>query len=184
MGFFDIFKRKKQSNPLDEMLGKVFSQAFPGGYEQLQNLINEQYLLFNQKYSKDTLTQAINYIATGLIIFKEKSASRIVDMGLMPKKLLSYDDALKLYKAVARNHFESRFGTTSEAAFNAFYQELGNIEGEQCGDVMQGAYGEWGLETSNPIPINGVVNLKNPLRRRNIWAAGRKNRPGACFLGT
>ena len=146
-------------------------QAFPGGYEQLQKLIDEQYIAFNQKYSKKVLSQAINYTATGLILFQDKSSKRIVDGGLMMRDLLEYDDAMALYKAVARNQFESKFGqfAGSEGAFKSFYQGLGNIDGEELnGDVMQGAYGEWGLETSNPIPMNGVVNSYTYLDRLRL----------------
>ena len=157
MGLFDLFKKKKAKNEIAEMASKVREQAFPGGNKQIMDLVNQQYEELNHRYSKDVISEVINYIGIGIIMFQDKSAHRIVEVGLRPKNLVNNEDGLHIYKAVVRNMFENKFGGYNEAGFNAFYETLGNIEGIQVNDTMPGAYGEYG-DLSNPIPINGIVN--------------------------
>lgn len=168
MGLFDLFKKKQAKNELAEMADKVRNQAFPGGNKQIMDLVNQQYEELNHRYSKDVITEVVNYIGIGLVMFQDKSAHRIVEVGLRPKNLVSNEDGLRLYKAVVRNMFENKFGGYDEAGFKAFYETLGNMEGAKVNDMMPGAHGEYGTCVSNPIPINGIINSYGYLDRLRL----------------
>ena len=157
MGIFDFFRtKKKQQSELDDLMEKIKAQAFPGGTNQMKDVVERHYSLFNGRYTKDAIFQAMNYMASLIIVAEDKSARRVVDNGVMHKGLLSREDAIILYKNLLRIQFESKTGIHNELAFDAFYTSIGNIEGNYVSNEMPGAYGEYGLTTSNPIPINGI----------------------------
>lgn len=157
MGFFDFLKpKKKKQGELDKLMDGIMKQAFPGGVKQMKDVVDRHYELFNGRYTKNAIIQAMNYMATLIVVAEDKSATRIVDNGVMRKGLLSREDAVTLYKNLLRIQFESKIGIQNEQAFEAFYTSIGNITGNYVSDEMTGAYGDFGLTTSNPIPINGI----------------------------
>ncbi len=155
MGFFDFFKKKKKKLTEKDLAKKVLESAFPGGPRQLDEIVQSAYTETRERYSKDTLEQAVRYIAVGLRFFQDRSVNRIIDQGLMPKNLVSREDGIVIYKIVLKNVYADRMGN-NKAISEYLYKTFGNIEGEPVGDVMPGAFGPYGLATSNPIPVAGV----------------------------
>lgn len=89
MGFFDFLKPKKKQGELDKLMDGIMNQAFPGGVKQMKDVVDRHYDLFNGRYTKEAIGQAMNYMATLIIVAEDKSAKRIVDNGVMRKGLLN-----------------------------------------------------------------------------------------------
>ena len=90
MGIFDFFRtKKKKQSELDDLMEKIKAQAFPGGTKQMKDVVERHYSLFNGRYTKDAIFQAMNYMASLIIVAEDKSARRVVDNGVMHKGLLS-----------------------------------------------------------------------------------------------
>lgn len=159
MGFFDFFKKKKEPS-IDDIVGSIMTQVFPGGRKQIQSIALSIYKELNGKYPQDLLTQSVIYCGSMLITARDKSADRIVDNGLLLKPNNRYlrEDAIVIYKTVVRSFFSSKFGIDSKEAFDAFYQSLGNIANnvEIVNGRIKDAYGQYGITLTNPVPIKGV----------------------------
>lgn len=159
MGLFDFFKKKKEP-AINDIVKSIMSQAFPKGKVQMQEIATALYQEFNGKYSKDSLMKSIAYCGSMLITANDKSAERVVERGMLlkPDNKYSKDDAVKIYKAVAKSIFFTKIGIDSEEAFEAFYQSLGNVGNnvQIVNKRIKGSFGTYGLTPTNPVPIKGV----------------------------
>lgn len=160
MGFFDFLKKKKEPN-LDDIVSSIISQVFPNGKSQIQELASTLYKDLRGKYSQESLMRSIAYCGSMLITAKDKSAQRIVDMGMLlkPENKYTREDAITIYRSVVKSYFSSKLGIDNQEAFEAFYKSLGNIDNsvEIENKRIKGAFGTYGLTLSNPIPVNGVL---------------------------
>ena len=159
MGFFDFFKKKKEPK-IDEIVGSIMAQAFPNGKRQIQEIASSLYKDFQGKYPLESLMSSIAYCGSMLITAKDKSAQRVVDMGLLlkPENKYSREDAITIYKSVVRSLFSTKFNIDNQEAFDAFYKSLGNVGNtvEIENKRIKGAFGTYGMTLTNPVPIKGV----------------------------
>ena len=89
---------------------------------------------------------------------EDKSSVAFVDEGQMKRvdNPFTRDDALKIYKYVAKKQFQKVFPNAPEVMFEKRYKTLGNYEDGATTDVIPGAYGEYGFSVTNPIPTRGI----------------------------
>lgn len=127
-------------------------------------------LLPRGKYSKEDIGGTLRYMTSLFIFGGEKSAQRIVECGAMRRPDNKFDevDALTIYRYVVRVNFKRKTGQTSEAAFEYFYRAMGNIDDGAITDVVPGAYGEYGLCATNPIPVRGIPAADVYLQRLRL----------------
>lgn len=172
MGFFDIFKRKKKSGlSAEDLFAKTFPILFPGGVDDMNHQIEElSALLPRGKYSNETIGGTLRYMTSLFIFGVEKSAQRIVERGAMrrPDNAFTKEDALIIYNYVIRLNFKRKTGQQSEEAFEYFYRAMGNIEDGAQTDVIPGAYGEYGLCATNPVPVRGIPAADVYLKRLKL----------------
>lgn len=158
MGFFDIFKRKKSKNAeLNGMMSQLMSQMFSGGQQEMNQQVAELKSLLGNRYDVATIGGTLRYMTSHMLMSQDKSADRVVNKGAMlrPNNAFTKNDAMIVYKYVVRKQFD-KLGIKSEIAFQEFYKSLGNVDGGATSDVIPGAYGEYGLCATNPIPVRGI----------------------------
>lgn len=170
MGLFDIFKRKKDNSALDAYLSEMRQKMFPGGNEEIQRQVNEVCRLLNNRYDKSVVSSGLLYMSSLMFTSQDKSADRIVKRGalLRPGNILTEQDAMTIYKYVVRKQLEKIMPQYDERMFNEFYKSIGNMEGGSTTDVIPGAYGEYGLCETNPIPVRGIPNNETYLRKLSL----------------
>ena len=88
----------------------------------------------------------------------DKSAYAIVDNGQLRRhdNPFNREDAIVLYKYVVRKSVEKNMPNASKEIFDKLYESLGNFEKGATTDIIPGAYGEYGLCVTNPVPTRGI----------------------------
>ncbi len=71
---------------------------------------------------------------------------------------------MTVYLFVVRNQCKKIFPSDYEEGFKAFYSALGNNEDGATTDIIPGAYEEYGLCATNPIPVKGTLAIDVYLR--------------------
>ncbi len=161
MGLFDFFNKKKQaklSPELDDFLNQSFKLMFPGGKKERRKQVRELKALLKKKYKDATIASTLAYMTSHILFSEEKSADRVVYRGALVREdnKFTEEDALIIYKFVVRQQYKKVFPNNNEEGFKFFYSALGNNEGGATTDIIPGAYGEYGLCCTNPIPVRGV----------------------------
>lgn len=158
MGLFDFFKRKEQKDALNAYLEEMQNKMFPGGKQEIARQVREVASLLDNKYELQEVSQILLYMSSLMFTAQDKSAERVVRIGAMnrPNNIFSEKSLMTIYKYVVRQQFVRAFKTDNEQMFNEFYKSLGNVEDGATTDVIPGAYGDYGLCATNPIPVRGV----------------------------
>lgn len=153
-----LFKRKKRLNEQQDALFDKMADLFFGGKDQMWKQVLEAYELLGHRYTKDQISNALTWMTMHFQSVDDKSAQEMVDDGQMRRhdNPFSREDAMKLYKFVVRKSFEKNMPNAPEEMFDALYENLGNFKEGATTDVIPGAYGEYGLCVTNPIPTRGV----------------------------
>lgn len=186
MGIFDFFKKKKEPK-IDELVSSIMAQVFPNGKRQIQEIASSLYKDFRGKYPQESLMKSVAYCGSMLITAKDKSAQRIVDMGLLlkPDNKYTREDAITIYKSVVKSFFSTKFNIDNQEAFESFYKSLGNVGNtvEIENKRIKGAFGTYGVTLTNPVPIKGVqssytfldsllTNLGEPIQYKRLGSYG------------
>lgn len=158
MGFFDLFKKKKQDDKLSQLMGELQAKMFPGGQVEIRKQVEELYSMLSGRYSLETIQGTLQYMTALFTVSQDKSAERIVKKGAMnrPDNKFNESDALLIYKYVIKQHLLRQFGNCDKPLFDYFYGSIGNIENGCTTDIIPGGFGEYGLCKSNPIPVKGI----------------------------
>lgn len=158
MGLFDIFKKKEKRNALNAFMDEMQKKMFPGGKQEIAEQVKEATELFGGKYDQSKVAGTLMYMTSLMFTSGDKSADRIVKNGAMRRhdNVFSEQDALTLYRYVARQQFKKISPQNDDRMFEEFYKTIGNREGGATTDVIPGAYGEYGLCVTNPIPVRGI----------------------------
>ena len=157
MGLFDIFKKKRKKDEIKSYVKSIQNDIFPGGKEEVVRHVSELKEILGNKYSVKEIANLLLYMSTLFNIAQDKSACRIVS-GAMRRSnnVFSEQDATTIYKYIVKQSVIKIFGMYNETTFNEFYKTLGNVEGGATTDVIPGAYGEYGLCPTNPVPVRGI----------------------------
>ena len=146
MGLFNRKKSLPNSKSMDALMDK-FDEMFFGGSENKYKQMKELYNLFDRRYNYEQIGNALAWMTIRFFRSDDRSSQGLVDEGQMcrPNNPFSRDDAMKLYKYVARKAFEKNMPNAPEEMFEPLYKSLGNYETGATTDVIPGAYGEYGL---------------------------------------
>lgn len=160
MGFFDIFKKNKKQSELAKVMNQLQGQMFPGGKSEVMAQVNEVKKLLSGNYPMDAITGTFTYMTTMFTVTQDKSAERVVRQGALrrPHNQISEEDAMTMYKYIVRRHLIQNFGTCDDMMFNTFYAAIGNSEDGCKTDVIPEGYGEYGLCSTNPVPVRGIAS--------------------------
>ena len=157
MGFFDLFRKKKKPSNDDAVFNKMADMLF-GGTAEFRSQVLELHALLNQRYEPSQVANALTWMTLEFNREGDRSSGALVDEGQMrrPTNPFSREDALKIYRFVAKKNWEKMFPGAPEALFESMYIGLGNSEDGCTTDVIPGAYGEFGYDLTNPVPTRGV----------------------------
>ena len=163
MGLFDFFRRKpKLSKEQSEVMDKMAELLF-GGKEQMREQIMELHKTFNKRYSAEQVANALVWMTSRFVQEGDKSARALVDEGQMrrPNNAFSKADVMTIYNYVARK----RMPESMDSIFAMMNEMIGNRADGATTDVIPGAYGEYGLCVTNPIPTRGIPANEVYLRK-------------------
>lgn len=158
MGLFDFFKKKPRlSKEQNELMDKVAEMLF-GSLDQMRDQIKELSGLLGNRYNHGQVANALTWMTSKLSREGDKSSFALVDDGQMKRVDNPFikEDALLIYRYVAKKKFLKAFPNAPEEMFEKMYESLGNYEEGATTDVIPGAYGEYGLCVTNPIPTRGI----------------------------
>ena len=159
MGLFDFFKRKKEPS-MPEALVKVHKLFFPNGIEQQQVLTEQLWRKFDNRYTKEEVTNNYIFVLTCLFMDKDKSIITVEEkVAHRLNNRLTRADIRTIYNYAIDNNEEL---SQTMGLLNAMQKlcESGTDE-----DKIPDGYGEFGLEVTNPIPIHGVPENELYLRK-------------------
>lgn len=163
MGFFDLFKRKKESK-LDALMKQHMLRLFPGGAEQLKTQV-ETLKNMLPECDKNDLQGTLCYMTSLLDTSRDRSSHRVVVQGAMnrPDNKFSYEQNMMLYTFAAKEQLtrmipslKSMDAVTREQIIREGLVALGNNPNGCTTDEIPTGYGEFGLVATNPVPVRGT----------------------------
>lgn len=162
MGFFDLFRRKKEPE-MPETLAKIFKLFFPKGREQQKVLTEQLCQKLNYRFNSADVTNNYIFVLTCLFMDDDKSIDTIVEkVARRPNNKMSRDDIRTIYKHAVDNN-EQLSQTVGILNILETMCAKGTTE-----DVMPEGYGEFGLDITNPIPIHGVPDNERYLKKLRL----------------
>lgn len=169
--FSDSKKRKSKKMTSNEQ--KVFdkmNELLYGGTEQFEKQTWELYKMLRKKYKPEQIANALTWMSLQFTKEGDKSEYGLVDDGQMrrPKNTFSREDAVTIYRYVAKKSFRKALPDAPEDMFELWFANLGNSDEGCTTDVIPGAYGEYGYDLTNPIPTRGVPSNETYLRRLRL----------------
>ena len=169
MGLFDFFKRKKKTSSENEAFNKMTELLF-GSTTEFRTQVHELHELLGKRYEGGQVANALTWMTMQFTKEGDKSEYGLVDEGQMcrPANPFSKEDAVSIYRYVAKKSFQKVFPSAPEKMFEVMFSNLGN-SAEGCPpDVIPGAYGEFGYDLTNPIPTRGIPSNETYLRRLRL----------------
>ncbi len=170
MGIFHFFRRKpKLSESQNALMDKMAVLLF-GGLEQMQEQISELYEMFDHRYNKGQIANALTWMTSRFSREGDMSAFALVDEGLLHRMDNPFNrtDAMVLYKYAAKKSLHKFVPNASESIFDEIFITLGNNPKGATSDVIPGAYGEYGLCVTNPIPTRGIPSNETYLQKLSL----------------
>ena len=159
MGFFDIFRRKKEPE-MPEALAKVYKLFFPEGREQQKYLTSQLCQKLGNRYNEDIVANNYIFVLTCLFMDEDKSLNTIT--GKVKQRInnqLTDSDIRIIYNYAVDNNKQL---SQTIGLLNAMEMMCKKGTAE---DVMPEGYGEFGLDITNPVPIHGVPQNEVYLRK-------------------
>ena len=176
MGFFDIFKRKKEPE-MPEALAKVYKLFFPEGIGQQKLLTSQLCKKLGNRYNEDIVANNYIFVLTCLFMDEDKTLSAIT--GKVKQRInnqLTESDIRIIYNHAVDNNKQL---SQTVGLLNAMEMMCNTGTSE---DVMPEGYGEFGLDITNPIPIHGVPQNEVYLRKLRLSNGSKISwkRIGSC----
>lgn len=171
MGLFTkLFKKKSpsvQSNT--EVFGKMVELLF-GSREEMFKQAGELTTILHNRYKESEVGSALAWMTMRFANSADKSSIALVDEGQMrrPNNTFTRNDAMAIYKFVAKKSFSKLFPDADDVMFEEMMSTIGNNEGGATTDIIPGAYGEYGLCETNPIPTRGIPANEAYLKRLSL----------------
>lgn len=167
MGLFNFFRKKPRlSEEQNQLMDKLSEMQF-GGKEQMRVQIRELYELLGRRYDMGKVANALTWMTMRFNREGDKSMQGLVDEGQLhrPDNAFTRDDVIKIYRYVAKKSFLKLVPNGTDEIFESMLQTLGNTDKGASTDVISGAYGEYGLCVTNPIPTRGIPSNEVYLRK-------------------
>ena len=176
MGFFDIFRRKKEPE-MPEALAKVYKLFFPEGREQQVYLTSQLSQKLGNRYNEDVVANNYIFVLTCLFMDEDKTLSTIT--GKVKRRInnqLTDSDIRIIYNHAVDNNKQL---SQTIGLLNAMEMMCNTGTAE---DVMPEGYGEFGLDITNPVPIHGVPQNEVYLRKLRLSDGSKISwkRIGSC----
>ena len=169
--FSDSKKRKsKKMTPNEQKVFDKMNEMLYGGTEQFEKQTLELYKMLGMKYKPEQIANALTWMSLQFAKEGDKSEYGLVDDGQMrrPKNTFSREDAVTIYRYVAKKSFRKALPDAPEDMFELLFATLGNSDEGCTTDVIPGAYGEYGYDLTNPIPTRGVPSNETYLRHLRL----------------
>lgn len=163
-------KKKENEDKIDGLINKLFSGERNEINRQVKELKEEMgYDPEYFRFSTDDIEDALIYMTTLFAVSTKKSSDAIIGSTIRRTHNKMNIHILRLiYKYVARQRFIQICGSNNDVLFEAFLQSIGNIKDGCTTDVIPGAFGEYGLCKTNPIPVKGIVANEIYLRQLEL----------------
>lgn len=176
MGFFDLFKKKKQPS-MPDTLSKIFKAYFPKGIEQQKLLTNQLCKKLGNRYKYEEVANNYIFVLTCLFADDDKSQKAIVNKVLNRlNNKLSLNDILIIYNHAVDNNEELSKMIGILNMIDNMCQD-GTSE-----DTIPEGYGEFGRDITNPIPIHGIPENEVYLKKLRLYNGSKISwtRIGSC----
>lgn len=157
MALFDFFRKSKNEKEFEKFNDEVMDKLFPRGKKQLKDETNEISNILVGKYDDGSIANLFCY-SCAKVFMGTTSKSELVDCILKnPKNKLNLDDATKMAQFAVAKIMKQTTGITDNDAINEMLTTCGfnNERGCTTDEIPEG-YGEFGLEVTNPVPVNSI----------------------------
>ena len=126
--------------------------------DQMRDQIKELSGLLGNRYNLGQVANALTWMTSNFNHECDKLSFALVDDGQLKRVDNPFlkEDALLIYRYVAKKKFQKAVPDAPEVMFENMYESPGNYEEGATTDVIPGAYGEYGLCVTNPIPTDGI----------------------------
>lgn len=150
----------------------------------MKSQIDELSKLYDGSHSAGDVANILTWMTMRFKNEVDKSITAIVDNGQMhrPNNKFNREDAIIAYKYIAKKCLANSFPDADNVVFNMMMESLGNTENGATTDIIPGAYGEYGLCATNPIPTRGISSNEIYLRRLALCSGEEFHwtRTGSC----
>ncbi len=158
MGLFDFFKPKPQRE-LNDFVKQAMQDMFPRGGDQLEAELKRLSQRLGNYHSTERLKSTYIRAASSFMLNENITESSFVEKVLRrPDSFLNRREAQQLYEFLnekfMRQSIEEKGGDVLVGLMDGL---LSVNDGEQS-DQLSNAYGSFGYDTSNPIPVKGIMS--------------------------
>lgn len=136
---------------LASILDKIRNDMFPGGSSQMEKELNEVASIIGVSPSRirETFTYACSRAFMGC------DRETLIFGIQRHDEALSYQQVNDFAKYIFKKQFRQQSGIDNEMFLEMQMKGFGFIEGDIY-DVIPGAFGEFGICKTNPVPVNGI----------------------------
>lgn len=162
MGLFNLFKKKKEK---EETLGKLFDEIFPGGKKEIARDVSQLSETLNHNYSLSELEMQYVFAASYFHIASDKSKQNIKRYILnRDDNIFSDSDSEKLYGFLQKKFLKKTHGGDDDILEILSKGVFAGDTGYDLDEIPEG-FGEFGLEVTNPIPVQGIISNEVYLKK-------------------
>jgi len=155
MGLFNLFKKKKEK---EETLGKLFNEIFPGGKNEIAKDVSQLSETLNHNYSLSELEMQYVFAASYFHIASDKSKQNIKGYILnRDDNIFSDSDSEKLYDFLQKKFLKKTHGGGDHILEILSKGVFAGNTGYDLDEIPEG-FGEFGLDVTNPIPVQGIIS--------------------------
>lgn len=148
-----LFKRSSKNQQLEELMEKLNSTVFPGGNEQILKEAKELSSILN--VSQERIIGTCRYACVRLSL-GNCTKQTLIDGIKNHDKGLSHDQVLTFARYIFARSIKQKLGIDDETLINSVLEGQGFIDVDGDYDMIPSGVGEFGLVSTNPIPVNGV----------------------------
>jgi hypothetical protein len=165
--------------PESEVIAEEISEE-PVVYDELVETLRN---ITRSDCDGDVLKRVYYYQSTLLLVGSDKSKDRVVDSTMSHNEPGITDQiAGDIYEFVLKEYARRTFGNDDDHLMKMLNGSFGNVENICTGDVINGAYGPYGVSASNPIPVKGVPFSKSYLSHLRTLNGGNLSFERVCSL--
>ncbi len=163
MGLFNLFKKKKEK---EETLGKLFDEIFPGGKNEIAKDVSQLSETLNHNYSLSELEMQYVFAASYFHIASDKSKQNIKRYILnRDDNIFSDSDSEKLYGFLQKKFLKKTHGGDDDDILEILSKVVfAGDTGYDLDEIPEG-FGEFGLDVTNPIPVQGIISNEVYLKK-------------------
>lgn len=158
----------------DKMFAELMNKVFPGGKTDVKVAVKK--ILSSRKVSAraEVVEKLFVYEKVLFEISEDRSKARIVEGAMRrPDNEATREDASSVYDFIVEQYAIEVYGNSSSMIIGQLNDSLGNSKTVCRNDVIEGAYGKYGWDVTNPIPTRGVTSEPTYLNRLRTKTGGK-----------